>query len=189
LRDALLSLLEKRPFTEITIGDLAAEADVGYSTVCRHFPTLDALLDEVAAEEIGRIINLSFPRFDVTDTRTASMALFRHIDEHRRVWTTLLTGGAAPALRKEFMRLTQALAQAWEQPEPWLPADLGATMTVSGTIELMTWWLRQKDPMSVEEVVEVFQRLLVAPLVADMQPNGRKAVRKPATRSRNQRKR
>lgn len=168
LRQAMLKLLENQQFETVTIGDVAAAAEVGYSTVCRHYPTLDALLDDVAAEEIRRIIDLSFPSFDLTDPRKSSVALFTQINAHRAVWSTLLKGGAAGAFRREFLRITQAIADAWSQPEPWLPRDLGATMTVSGTIELLTWWLKQEEPMPVAKIAAIFQRLLVAPLMPEL---------------------
>lgn len=171
LREALIALLEDKQFEDLTIGDVASAAGVGYSTVCRHYPTLEALLDDVAVEEIGRILTLAFPTFDIADPRKASVALFAQINEHRAVWATLLKGGAAGAFRKEFLRLTQIIANSWSQPEPWLPRDLGATMTVTGTIELLTWWLKQKEPMPVDQIAGIFQRLLVAPLIPEMAPS------------------
>jgi AcrR family transcriptional regulator len=170
LREAMLGLLETKRFDQITIGDIADAANVGYSTVCRHYPTLEALLDDVAAEQIARIINLSFPRFDPNDTRAACIALFTSIDEHRAVWSALLTGGAAGALRQEFLRITRQLALSWKQPQGWLPRDLGVQMTVSGTIELLTWWLEQADPMSIEEIAGIFHRMLVAPMLTNGEP-------------------
>ena len=190
LRQAMLGLLETRRFEEITIGDVAAAAGVGYSTVCRHYPTLAALLDEIAAEEIGHIVSRTFPTFDATDTRAASLALFKYVHEHRAVWYTLLTSGAERALRREFLRISMGFALAWNEPKAWLPPDLGVTMTISGTIELMSWWLKQADPLPVEDVASIFQRLLVAPLLPDDKPAARSGrARHSGSRSRKGRKR
>ena len=176
LREAMLALLETKGFDQITIGDVAEAAAVGYSTVCRHYPTLQKLLDDVAATEVARIINQTFPAFDPKDPSAASIALFQHVHEHRAVWTTLLTGGGAQACRAEFIALTRRLARAWKQPEAWLPSDLGAVMTASGTIELLAWWLQQDKPMSVEKIAGIFQRLLVSPLLPGVADAGAKAV-------------
>jgi AcrR family transcriptional regulator len=167
LRHAMLKLLEVRRFEDVTIGDVATAAGVGYSTVCRHYPTLDALLDEIATTEIHHIITRAFPSFHVTDTHSASLALFKYVHEHRTVWRALLMGGAAGALRNEFIKVSMKIASGWKETDAWLPQDLGVTMTVSGTMELMTWWLRKADPLPPERIAAIFERLLVAPVMAE----------------------
>ncbi|MGH8629312.1 MAG: TetR/AcrR family transcriptional regulator, partial [Burkholderiales bacterium] len=95
LRAALLELLETTPLEQITIRDIAARAGIGYATFFRHHPTKESLLDDVAAEQIGRLVELSVPLLDFRDTRAASRALCSYVDEHRALWSRLLTGGAA----------------------------------------------------------------------------------------------
>lgn len=183
LRHAMLRLLETRRFEDITIGDLANAAGVGYSTVCRHYPDVAALLDEIAAGEVSHIIHQAFPVFRVTDTHAASLALFKYVYEHKEVWRTLLSGGAAGALRKRFVDLAAKIARNWKQTVIWLPPDLGVRMTITGTMELMTWWLQQAEPLSPEEIAQIFDRLLVAPTLDErMSVVGHRA--KPPSRKR-----
>jgi AcrR family transcriptional regulator len=166
LRDAMLKLLEVRRFEDLTIAEFAEAAGVGYSTVCRHYPTLGALLDEVAAAEVQHIVTRAFPSFHVADTHSASLALFTYVHQHRAVWRALLTGGAAGALKREFVTLSMKIARVWKESDIWLPPDLGVTMTISGTIELMTWWLARPEPMPPKKIAAIFERLLVAPLLS-----------------------
>jgi AcrR family transcriptional regulator len=163
LRRALLELLETKPLDQITIRDISATAGVGYTTFFRHHATKESLLNDLAAEQIQRLLDLALPVLDAGDTRTASLALCRHVDQHRALWSTLLTGGAAGALREEFLRICRKEAALRSKPGQWLPAEVPVILSISSTLELLAWWLRQKDPLSIEQLAEIFDRLIVSP--------------------------
>lgn len=165
LRAALLKLLESRSLEQITIRDIAREAGIGYTTFFRHHPTKNALLNDVAADEIKRLIDLALSVFDATDTQSAALALCNYVAEHRALWSTLLTGGAAGALRDEFIRLSLEIAASRAPNESWLPAEAGVVLAASGTIELLAWWLRQSDPVPAEQVATIYERIVVSPIL------------------------
>jgi AcrR family transcriptional regulator len=177
LRRALLDLLQIKPLEQITIRDLAATANIGYTTFFRHHPTKEALLNDVAAEQIGKLIELSLPMLGDNNTRAASMALCTYVAEHRDLWSTLLTGGAAGALREEFVRLSMEVAATRADPKGWLSPDIAAILVASSTIELLAWWLRQEHPVSVERLAEIHDRLVIAPTVHANRPPSRVAQR------------
>lgn len=164
LRRALLELLEVKPLDQITIRDISAAAGVGYTTFFRHHPTKESLLNHVAAEEIQHLVELVLPVLDA-GTRAASVALCSYVDRHRKLWSTLLTGGAAGALREEFLRISTQIAAEQSQPDHWLPDDVAVILVISSTIELLAWWLRQKDPLPIEKIAEIHDRLVVSPTV------------------------
>ena len=166
LRRALLRLLDLKPLDQITIRDVCEVAEVGYTTFFRHHPTKESLLNDVAAEQIGRLVGLAMSVLDTSDTRSASMALCTYVDERRKLWSTLLTGGAAGAMRDEFMRLSTQIAATRARPGVWPPADIAITLVVSSTIELLTWWLRDKKPLTVEQVAEIHERVIITPAVS-----------------------
>lgn len=156
---------------QISIRDIAATAGINYTTFFRHHPTKESLLGDIAAEEIQHIVGMSFPIFRDTDSRSGSLALCTYVNDNRALWTTLLTGGAAAAMRQEFVRLSKEIASSWESPLEWLPADLGTVMTASGTFELLAWWLGQAHPLPSERVAEIYHRMLVAPMaIEDKKP-------------------
>ncbi len=166
LRRALLRLLEAKPLDQITIRDIAKKAGVGYTTFFRHHPSKEALLDDVAAEQISCLFNLSLPVLAAHDLRTASVALFTYVDKHRPLWSTLLTGGAAGTIRDEFLRQAREVAALETGRAGWLPAEVGVILIVSGTIELLAWWLRQSDPLSIKRIAEIHDRIVVSPAIA-----------------------
>jgi AcrR family transcriptional regulator len=166
LLEAMLRLLEVKPLDQITIRDIAAEAGIGYTTFFRHHPTKESLLNDVAADQISFLINLSMPVMDAHDVRAGSAALFTFVKAHRPMWTTLLTGGAAATIREEFIRQAREVARVRMPPGGPVKAEAGVLLIVSGTIELLTWWLRQPEPLSVEQISEIHDELVVSPIIA-----------------------
>jgi len=171
LRKAMLGLLDTKPFEQITIREIAAAAGVGYTTFFRHHPGKEELLNDIAADEIKHLIEMTLPVLDTTDTKTAALAFCQKVAEHRALWAVLLTGGAASVLREEFMRLAREIAVSMNAGGGWLPTDIGVILSTSGTIELLTWWLKQKKPISVEKLATIYERVVIAPVVNSRDSN------------------
>lgn len=165
LRRALLKLLERKHFDQITVRDIAGEAHVGYATFFRHHESKAELLEEVAEEQIRNLMELALPLLVAADTRGSCLALCRYVNEHRAIWSALLTGGAAGAMREEFIRQAMLSGSAQVQRSSWLPVELGAIYGVSATVEILAWWLRQPQDFAVERIAEIIDRLVVTPAV------------------------
>lgn len=160
----MLSLLEEKNFEQVTVRNIAAQAGVGYATFYRHYPSREALLRDVSTREIGQLLAMTLPILFTEDGRSATRALCAYVGERRKLWTVLLTGGAAATLKVELLRQAQSLAPRGVKERTWLPGDLGLAYSVFATLELLAWWLRQADPPSVTEMAESLERLVVTPV-------------------------
>ncbi len=165
IRKAFLKLLDKKPIDQITVREIASQASIGYTTFFRHHPSKEALLNEIATDEIKHLIELALPVLGTADTHDATLAMCGYVAEHRALWSTLLTGGAANVLRDEFIRLSLKVAASWKSTNKWLPAEVGVILVTSGTIELLAWWLKQKDPIPVEKLAVILNRTVISPVV------------------------
>lgn len=164
LRGALLQLLQDKPLEQITIREITAQAGVGYATFFRHHPTKEALLRDLAADQINGLAGMALPALSAIDSRATCVALCSYVNERRALWATLLTGGAAGALREEFIRASREAAAHFDAHD-WLPVELGVVHASSAIIEILAWWLRQPKPISVARIAEIMDRLVVGPLV------------------------
>jgi AcrR family transcriptional regulator len=163
LRASLLSLLERKPFDQITVREIAAEAGVHYATFFRHHPTKEALLDEVAADQIDRLVDMTLPVMDAADGAAAFLALAEYVDAHRKLWTILLTGGAAGAMRAELLRVSKEVAAERAPKQSWLPVELAVICTVSLIVEIVSWWLRQPaGALTVAQAAQILHRLVLS---------------------------
>jgi AcrR family transcriptional regulator len=164
-RDALfaafLKLLERKSLDQISIRQIATAANVGHATFYRHYPSKEALLNDLAADEIRRLVNLTLPVMNSESTRAACEALCRHVFANRKLWTTLLTGGAASAVKEELLLISRKVAVEFgsssENPEM---AELKTTLSVNSMMETLAWWLRMKKPLEPEVVAHVLEQLI-----------------------------
>lgn len=163
LRAALLDMIETTPFEAITIRDLCARAGIGYATYFRHYPDTAALLDDLAAQEIAGLLAQAMPITMGLDSRAGCRALCDYVEAHRRLWSALLTGGAAAKLRAEFVRQARAAVPAAARGQDWLPLDLAITVGASGVLDTLAWWLAHGQDLSVDQIAEILDRLVIAP--------------------------
>lgn len=183
LREALLELLGEMPFDQITITELTARAQIGYTTYFRHYPSKEALLNDVASVLIRDLLSLSVPVVSRAGSLQSCRALCHYVDERREIWRSLLTGGAASIVQAEFVDQAREWAPQFLWDHAWLPVDLGAVWTARSTIEILSWWLSDGDYMTVDDVAAIIERLSIRSI--DMGNEGdTRAVRAPGASSR-----
>lgn len=163
---SFLRLLEQKPLEQVTIREVAAEAGVNYATFFRHYADKDALLDAVAADQISQLLAMTLPILFTVDSRASSRALCAYVWEHRILWSVLLTGGAASTLKQEFIRQARVTAAgAGHAGSVAIPSDLRVVFCVSGTLEILAWWLEHGAGISLDQMSEILDVLVVAPHV------------------------
>lgn len=163
LGDALLSLLDNKPFDDITIRDIVAEAGVHYATFFRHHPTKESLFDQVAAEQIEQLIALSLPAFERAEKYESVFTLCSYVDEHRAHWNAFFKSGATRAMREKLLNISREYTNALTGGPAWPPTDLGVIYSVTTVLETLGWWLSQPvGRYSVKDVATILDRVLGA---------------------------
>ncbi len=165
LYGALLSLLEEKTFEQVTVRDITTRAQVGYATFFRHYPDKEALLHDLAEQQISQLLAMTLPILYTVDRHASVKALCAFVWEHRQLWKALLTGGAAGILKGEFVRQAQQLAARQSSPASRIPTDLRVLVPVSSTIEVLAWWLAQREPLPAARIAEFLDELVVAPVM------------------------
>ncbi|MGB8366171.1 MAG: TetR/AcrR family transcriptional regulator [Rhizomicrobium sp.] len=165
LRKALQDLLHAVPFDQITIRDIAAKAEVAYTTFFRHYPSKEALLADLAQDEAARLLNACWPQLRASDPYASCLALCRHVADNRAVWSALLCGGAESAVRTALIDETLGRAQDWPPALEWLPHDIGTKLTIGVIVDLLAWWLGQPEADPPERIAGILDKLLVSTLV------------------------
>lgn len=161
LSNAFLSLLEHKSLEEISIRDITDEAGVSYPTFFRRFDGKDDLLNHIAAKEIRHLLNLGQSTITRPPEEDSGTELCDYVQAHRKLWKTLLNGGAALAMREEFMRTARQIADTRERANPWLPTDLAVPFVTSGIFEIIAWWMRMPEDYPEENVITLFNALII----------------------------
>lgn len=165
LSGAMLALLSETAFDQVTIREITARAGTGYATFFRHYPDKEALLGDVASQQIASLLAMTLPVLSSASSAETTKTLCRHVADHRKLWSALLTGGAAGILREEFIRQARDLALGMAEPDSWLPADLAVVYATGATIDLLAWWLAQQEDYPADEIAAILDRLIIAPLL------------------------
>lgn len=162
LRAGLLRLLETRSLEQITIKEITQEAAVSYPVFFRQFTGKEELLADIATNEVRSLLERTYSTFDPESTSGRQLCLY--IDGHKSLWRSLLTTGAAPAMRTEFARISAEIGRAGHRANPWLPVELASAYVASGVFEVLSWWLGQPADYPVENVVKLLDALIIHPL-------------------------
>lgn len=143
LKDALLALLERKQFEQVSIREICAEAGIHYATFFRRHASKEDLLEKIASDQVEAVVTLTLSVLDSGDARASFVALFEYIDDHRALWTTLLTGGAAASMRATLMNLAAERSAQVDAPEGPIPRALARNACVTLIIEAITWQLAE----------------------------------------------
>lgn len=161
---AFLTLLEHKNLDQISIREIAAEANLGHATFYRHYLSKEALLNDLAADEIRRLVNLSLPVMNSESTRAACEALCIHVFGNRNLWTTLLTGGAATAVKDELLLISRKIAADIDSTSQDSElAALKIILSVNSITDTLAWWLRQEKPLPPGRVAGILEQVIALP--------------------------
>ncbi|WP_146151071.1 TetR/AcrR family transcriptional regulator [Allosphingosinicella deserti] len=165
LAAAMLELIAERDFSAITVADIVAKADVGYATFFRHYQDKEGLLFDAADRLIDELLPTMLPALRDEDTRSASIALCRFINDRKAICRALFAGGAEPQVRRILTERSMARAETTGLPDPpGLPFRLAITHSVRATLGILAWWFDEAPDMDCEEVGAIIDRLVIAPV-------------------------
>ena len=164
IREAFVNLLQNQELKDVRVQDVSVLSGVGYSTFYRHYATREDLIAEIAEFEVSGLFEITYPALRAGPSSLAVCRFFAcHIDERRHLWTALTSSMAAPILRR--IMVTGMLKASDNAPigSGFLPRDFSASMAGSIMVELLSWWLRQKEDSSVDFLAEAIDRMIVKP--------------------------
>lgn len=164
MRQALLALLERMPLEDITGAMIAKQAKVGYATFFRHYVDMRALLVDTVAVLTDELAQGMMPALLAADSGGAASVLIHAVQTRRTVFRALLSGAGA-TLRAELARqVIERVAILPDFSQSWLPRRLALRIAVTGTIELLDWWLREEPDRDPPDVAVLLDRLVISPL-------------------------
>jgi len=165
LAGAMLALAGEKDFADLTIGEIAQRAGIGYATFFRHYRDKEALLAAVADTLMDELLAMMAPALLQEDTRTASIALCRFVDARRPICRALLAGGAEANVRQHLVERAVRLAMTLDLPQPGpLPADLLIIHAVTATLGLLGWWLEHDGGLDAVAMGAAIDRLVMGPV-------------------------
>ena len=164
LYDALVRLIRRKPYGEISVEDILVEADVGRSTFYAHFRSRDELLDR----SLDRLKALLLDAVAAEDAAGGEQSwdctslLFSHVAEYRDVHSTLADNRGGEILHAGLARvLAEVLREALpRQTRDGLPRELAVQFMVSTFTTVLRHWFGRGPQMAPDEAEGLYRRLV-----------------------------
>ncbi|MHA6481642.1 TetR/AcrR family transcriptional regulator [Paenibacillus sp. strain BS8-2] len=108
LKEALLALMERKSYSDISITEIVETANYNRGTFYAHYENKDGLLAEVIAELIDELI-VAFRApyadvdiFRVDELGAHSVTIFEHIDKRKSVYSILFHSETLPMIKEKM---------------------------------------------------------------------------------------
>jgi AcrR family transcriptional regulator len=166
LGDALVELIQEKPFDAISVQDVLDRAHVGRSTFYVHYRNKDDLFLSDVDEFLGLMATMLARRADSSERVAPVRELFAHVAGELRLYTALVTSGRihdflelgqehfARAIEQRLAELPRARAIAAEQRAAVAHALAGALLA------LLKWWIDRGMPASPAHMDDCYHRMV-----------------------------
>jgi AcrR family transcriptional regulator len=166
LGDALLTLMQEKPFEAIRVQHVLDRAGIGRSTFYAHYRNKDDLFLSDLEDFLEPMSTLLLRRREVSDRIAPVRELFAHVAQMRQLHAAL---AAADKLR-DFLDMGQEyFARAIEQRLGELPSSRAvvpakrtamAHVFAGGLLSLMSWWVDHGALASPEEMDDLYHQIV-----------------------------
>ncbi|MFG6150203.1 TetR/AcrR family transcriptional regulator [Halobacillus sp. B23F22_1] len=157
LKESLITLLSKKPITDITVKELCELADINRSTFYTHFADHYDLLNRIE-EEITEDMNQYLHSYSYEieeESIQMTEKILQYVTENKLMFQTLLNKESAPTFEKRMMELTQRFMM-----NKWMIDHYGkieetkylSTFVISGAIHVIKEWLENDMDKSPKEM-------------------------------------
>lgn len=166
LGDALVALMQEKPFETITVQDVLDRAHVGRSTFYSHYSDKDDLLMSDADDFYERVSMGLSARGDKSERVFPVKEFFSHIAEAKRFVNALSSSGkmqenlelARGHFARGIERRLTELSRGQSIPDSERAAV--AFAHAGALLSLMTWWIDRGMRQSPAEMDELFHRIV-----------------------------
>ena len=169
LATALVTLMDGRPFDDISVQEICERAGVGRSTFYAHFQDKDemfirhtAVFGQMLGEKLGRDPARGGYRFPVAGMfdhvrqmrpMIESLKKSRKSDFVLKVWQNNLAEVFERRVREERGAAAAGIPAA-------IPAEILAQQLAGTLFTLLTWWLDHHCPFAAQQMEEQWERLV-----------------------------
>ena len=166
LGDALVELMQEKPFNTISVQDVLDRANVGRSTFYVHYRDKDDLFLSDVDEFWEAIATMLSRRGESSDRVAPVRELFAHVATAHRFYTAMVASGRV----QDVLDLGQAhFARAIEQRFAELPRARGidaqrrvalAHALAGALLSLLSWWIDSGMRMTPAQMDDVYHSMV-----------------------------
>jgi len=163
LSEALVELVNNKPYDDITIREITDHADIGYATFFRHYEGKDALMLDVFTRIITELEAMPDSKSDNLFEQEG-FYFFQHVADNAKLYHSILGSKLfARKLRERIVVivLTHLEHHADELQNTTIPQEIAAQHMVSSILGLIDWWLGNNQPYTIAQMAKFYDRLVI----------------------------
>lgn len=178
LQDALIQLILEKGYDVVTIEEITDRADLGRTTFYLHFKdkedlfmsAIDAICEDFIDKHQTILDLIDNPKSAIKKLRLnlderILYHIFAHARDHADLYKVMLRGEGSVKASQRFSRIIiqEAITRLRAVPglESKVPMEVLAVYFSGTLIELITWWLEEDQPYSIEDMVRYYQQLFI----------------------------
>jgi AcrR family transcriptional regulator len=163
MRNALLTLVEIKPYEEVSVREIVGSAGVSYTTFFRNYSSKAELLGDIAAEEMRELFVVMIDVFDQRDPALTARVVCDFVAGRRPLWKMLLNSDAVFVMREAFIAVSAGFVENRSRVLPDFPIELSASFFVGSMFEVLSWWLRGDDAVPADRIAYYLETLVMRP--------------------------
>lgn len=163
LQEALIDLVISNGYEAVTIREITRQAQVGYKTFFRHYPSKEALLQAIVDTLLEEFQAVRLAPATPNATAQNTLAVLRFTQMHAPLIQVILQSSAADQLLAPIGALAYQEGKSFFG-DSGLPDELVAHHFATSMLSLLRWWVTNDLPYSVEEMAGYMDRLVIQPL-------------------------
>jgi AcrR family transcriptional regulator len=160
LHEALIQLMLKRDYDQVTVADVADAANVGRSTFYAHYTDKDDLLRDGFGHlkaELRRALDEDPPTNAAPDDRLAfSRPLTEHLADNVHLYRALMAGSAGPIAGQEIQRVVIDFVRSGLAVGGRAAPERTVQLVAGSYLSLVTWWLDRGAREPAAEIDRAF---------------------------------
>jgi len=161
--EAFTALLEKKPYSKISVQEILDAADIGRSTFYAHFETKDELLRALCTDIFDHVFSDDLHEEDTHDFSSRKKDLvgevthiLYHLNDNRAYIKSILSGESGEMFMKYINEyLVELFSGELEKHSSDVPRDYMLNHMVCDFAETVRWWM-QHEQYCAEEVSRFF---------------------------------
>lgn len=152
LKNALITLMEKKDFKKISITDIVQLADLNRGTFYKHYETKEELLNELIDDVMEDLVQsyrepyLHTDSFTIAELTTSTVKIFEHVESFGNFYTIIVNSNVLPGFQNRICNALKQLAQSdlvvEMSPNERINAELLSSYNAYAIFGLIVEWVR-----------------------------------------------
>jgi len=162
--DALLEMMEERPFYQIKVAQLCDRHSISRSTFYNYFDSIFSVLQKIEDDILEELFGFSVVH--AQNDKTIIMDAFTSIRKRIRAFQILIGPNGDPSFVAKLVnrnkRSLDMLANKTKSQATTLELQIIHEYTQAGKLRVFEWWAEHENEVSVSDIAEIMNRIMAA---------------------------